>query len=80
MLLETQEDGRELVAAVRRAARAHNLTWEALVPDQFTIDLRAEAAEERAYVAMAAEKARLRDHICATYGLSIRELASLAMP
>ncbi|WP_425230080.1 hypothetical protein [Sphingomonas sp.] len=65
---------------MRRAAALHNLTWEALVPDQFTVDVRAEAAEERAYFAMAAEKARLRDHICATYGISARELASLAMP
>ena len=80
MLLESQEDGHALVAAVRRAAAVHNVTWEALVPDRFTIDLTAEAAEERAYVAMAVEKQRLRDHICATYGLSIRELASLAMP
>lgn len=75
-----QEDGPAIVAAVRRAAAAHNLTWEALVPDQFTVDLSAEAAEERAYLAMTREKERLRDHICATYGLSIRELASLAMP
>lgn len=50
-----------------------------MIPDQFTIDLRAEAAEERAFSAMAAEKERLREHICATYGISIRELASLAM-
>ena len=80
MSLQTLEDGPALVAAVRRAAAVHNLTWEAMVPDQFTINLLAEAAEERAYVAMAAEKTRLREHICATYGISIRELASLAMP
>lgn len=80
MLLQSQEDGPALVAAVRRAAALHNATWEALVPDQFTIDLRAEAAEEQAYLAMAAEKQRLRDHICATYDISVRELASLAMP
>lgn len=80
MLLQSQEDGPALVAVVRRAAALHNATWEALVPDQFTIDLRAEAAEEQAYLAMAAEKQRLRDHICATYGISVRELASLAMP
>ena len=79
MLLETEEDGRDLVAAVRRAAAAHSLSWEAMVPDQFTVNLLAEAAEERAFQAMAAEKARLRAHICATYGLSIRELAGLAM-
>ena len=72
--------GRALVAAVRTAAALHNLTWEALVPDQFTVDLRAEAAEERAYLEMARHKAELREHICATYGISIRELSSLAMP
>ncbi len=77
-MLMQQEDGRELVGAVRRAAATHNMTWEALVPDQFTVNLLAEAAEECAFVAMAAEKARLREHICATYGISIRELASLA--
>lgn len=54
------------------------MTWEALVPDQFTVNLLAEAAEEHAYIAMAAEKERLREHICATYGISIRELSSLA--
>lgn len=79
-MIETQDEARVIVAAVRAAAAAHNGTWEALVPDQFTVDLTAEAAEERAYLAMAAEKARLRDHICETYGISIRELASLAMP
>ena len=79
-MIDTQEDGRTIVAEVRRAAAAHNQSWEALVPDQFTVDLTAEAAEEQAYLVMAAEKARLRDHICQTYGLSIRELASLAMP
>lgn len=80
MSLQSHEDGRELVAAVRRAAMLHNRTWEQLVPDQFTINLLAEAAEEQAYLAMAGEKQRLRDHICDTYGISIRELASLATP
>lgn len=80
MLLETDPDGRELVAAVRRAAAVHNATWEAMVPDHFTVNLLAEAAEEQAYLAMAREKARLRDHICAIYGISARELASLALP
>ena len=69
-----------LVAHVRAAAAVHRVSWEALVPDSFVIDLRMERAEEDAYAAMAAEKAKLRQHICATYGLSIRELASLAMP
>lgn len=80
MLLDTETDGRALVAAVRRAAALHNITWEAMVPDQFTVNMLAEAAEEQAYIAMAGEKARLRDHICATYGISARELASLALP
>ncbi|MFW2830664.1 hypothetical protein [Sphingomonas sp. ID0503] len=71
-------DGKELVAAVRAAARRHNSTWEALVPTSFLINLEHEAAEEAAYAEMAAVKRRLRDHICETYGISIRELASLA--
>ena len=79
MLLQDQEDGHALVAAVRRAAAVHDVSWEAMVPDQFTVNLLAEAAEEQAYVAMADEKRRLREHVCATYGISIRELASLAI-
>lgn len=75
-----EEDGHALVAAVRSAAAVHNVTWEALVPDRFTVNLLAETAEEQAYLAMAVEKQRLREHICETYGISIRELASLAMP
>lgn len=75
-----EQDGPALVAAVRRAAAVHNATWEALVPDHFTVNLLAEDAEEQAFVAMAREKARLREHICATYGISIRELSSLAQP
>jgi hypothetical protein len=71
-------DGRDLVAAVREAAWVHGKTWEALVPDQFTINLAAEADEEMAYAEMAAAKAVLREHICRTYGISIRELSSLA--
>lgn len=73
-------DGRLLVAAVRDAARLHNATWEMLVPDRVTINLAAEAAEEAAYAEMAVAKRALRDHICTVYGISIRELASLAMP
>lgn len=79
MELNTLEDGHTLVGAVRRAAAVHNATWEALVPDQFHVNLLAEEAEEHAYLAMAREKSRLREHICATYGISIRELSSLAM-
>ena len=71
-------DTKELVAAVREAARCHNMTWEALVPDQFAVNFDHEVAEERTYAKMAAAKRALRDHICDTYGLSIRELSSLA--
>jgi len=72
-------EGRVLVATVREAARRHNLTWERLVPDHFTVNLAVEEAEEEAYAEMAAAKRALRDHICEVYGLSARELASLAL-
>jgi uncharacterized Fe-S center protein len=80
MTTDVQHEGHALVAAVRAAARIHNSTWEALVPDSFTVNLSAEIAEEIAYADMAVIKQQLRDHICTTYGISIRELASLAMP
>ena len=80
MIPDDIQHGHQLVEAVREAARAHSQTWEALVPDAFTINLAAEEAEERAYAAMAVVKRALRDHICAVYGISIRELSSLAMP
>jgi hypothetical protein len=73
-------DGHSLVEQVRVAARLHNRTWEAMVPDQFTVNLAAEAAEEAAYAEMARRKRALRDHICDTYGISVRELTSLALP
>jgi hypothetical protein len=73
-----QDEARELVDAVRVAARVHAESWEALVPDRFVVNLAAEASEEAAFDAMAAVKRRLRDHICETYGVSIRELANLA--
>jgi hypothetical protein len=73
-------DGKQLVAAVRNAARRHNLTWEMLVPDAHRVDSAHEEAEELAYAEMAAAKSALRDHICETYGITARELASLAMP
>jgi hypothetical protein len=73
-------DGKELVEEVRKAARLHNTTWEALVPDAYRVDVAHEAAEELAYAEMAAAKRTLRDHICATYGITVRELASLAAP
>ncbi len=71
-------DPKALVAAVRNAAQRHNTTWEALVPDTLRVDFAHEEAEELAYAEMAAAKTALRDHICETYGLSIRELTSLA--
>jgi hypothetical protein len=73
-----EEQGRALVAEVRAAATRHRLTWEAMVPDPHTVDLAHEPAEEAAYAEMAQVKRRLRDHICATYGLSVGELISLA--
>lgn len=73
-------EAQRLVAAVRAAARIHDATWESLVPDPFTVNAAAEEAEEAAYAEMAAAKRLLRDHICRTYGISIRELSSLAMP
>lgn len=72
--------GADLVAAVREAARRHNVTWAAMVPDSFRLNPDAEEAEELAYAEMATRKRALRDHICATYGISIDELSSLAMP
>ena len=74
------DEARRLVEMVRAAARRHNATWEMLVPDRITINLDAEAAEEEAYAEMAEAKRQLRDHICQVYGISIRELASLARP
>ena len=53
MTLVEETAGRALVDQVRAAARAHNSTWEAMIPDAFTIDLAAEAAEEAAYTIMA---------------------------
>jgi hypothetical protein len=74
------DEAKALVVAVRAAAERHNLTWDALIPDRFTVNAAAEAAEDAAYDEMAQAKRALRDHICATYGISIDELSSLAMP
>lgn len=76
----TISEAHERVAAVRAAAAIHRSTWEALVPNQFDVNLSAEMAEEAAYTEMAKAKAALRAHICETYGISVRELSSLAMP
>ena len=78
--MEQKRNGKALVAAVREAARRHNTTWEALVPDHFTIDIDHEDAEEEAYAEMARAKTALRDHICETYGISMRELSNLTTP
>lgn len=79
-VMMTSMTGPELVAEVRAAAALHRMTWEAMVPTSFIVNAEAEAAEEDAYRDMAEAKRRLRDHICETYGISVRELASLAMP
>ena len=76
----TISEAHECVAAVRAAETAHRATWEALVPNQFDVNLSAESAEETAYAEMARAKAALREHIRQTYGISVRELSSLAMP
>ena len=73
-------EAHQLVAAVRAAASVHQSSWEALIPNRFEVNLEAEDAEEEAYSEMALKKAELRQHICATYGISIRELSSLATP
>jgi hypothetical protein len=74
------DEASKLVAAVRAAAHNHNTTWDALVPNPFVVNLDAEEAEEAAYADMAAAKRALRRHICDTYGISARELSSLALP
>jgi hypothetical protein len=76
----TTTPAHDLVGKVRAAAREHQSTWEMLVPNRFEVNLDAEEAEEEAYLEMARHKKALRQHICDTYGLSIRELASLATP
>lgn len=75
---ERQSEAQALVAAVRRAARRHGLAWEAMVPDSTTFNPAAEAREEEAFADMAIAKSALRRHICDTYGITLRELASLA--
>ena len=80
MIDDTTTLAHQLVGAVRAAAAIHKSTWEALVPNRFEVNLEAEEAEEEAYTEMARHKAALRRHICETYGLSVRELASLATP
>ena len=71
-------EAKQLVETVREASRRHNQSWENLVPNAFGVDFAHEEAEDLAYAEMAAAKRALRDHICETYGITIRELASLA--
>lgn len=77
---DMEKEGRRLVQAVRDAALRHATSWDALVPNSFAINLEAESAEEVAYADMALAKRALRDHICTVYGISLRELSSLATP
>lgn len=72
------EEARNLVAAVREAAAVHRIAWGELVPSPHEVNHAAEPAEEAAYLEMEAAKQRLRDHICALYGISHAELCSLA--
>jgi hypothetical protein len=71
------EEARDLVAAVRDAAVRHRIAWGELVPTPHLVNHHAEDAEEAAYAEMEAAKQRLRDHICALYGISAAELCSL---
>ncbi|PXA85167.1 hypothetical protein DMC47_38135 [Nostoc sp. 3335mG] len=75
---DTQREGRELVGEVREAAARHKVSWGLLVPSPHVVDLGAEHVEEMAYQDMTQAKCRLRDHICATYGITAAELCSLA--
>lgn len=72
------EEGRALVKAVRDAAALHRIAWGELVPTPHHVNHAAEAAEDAAYDEMEAAKQRLRDHICALYGITPAELCSLA--
>jgi len=71
------KQGKELVAAVRDAAARHRIAWGELVPAVDVVNHHAEDAEDAAWVEMEAAKQRLRDHICAHYGISPGELCSL---
>ena len=75
---QTKDEGQALVEAVRAAARAHGVSWQAMVPSSFVVNADAEADEDVAFAAMADAKRRLRAHVLATYGVSIGELANLA--
>jgi hypothetical protein len=78
IMTETEREGRDLVADVREAAARHKVSWGLLVPTPHVVDLGAEHVEEMAFQDMAKAKRRLREHICATYGLTVAELCSLA--
>ena len=72
-------EARALVAAVRAAVLRHRRAWSALVPDHATLNLDAEADEERAFLDMTLAKGALRDHLAATYGMPARDLMDLAI-
>ena len=77
-MTETEREGRDLVAEVRGAAARHKISWGLLVPSATLVDRDAEHLEETAWQDLAEAKRRLRDHICATYGITAAELCSLA--
>lgn len=72
------EEGQKLVAEVRAAAARHRIAWGELVPTAHLVNHAAEAAEDAAYAEMEAAKQKLRDHICALYGITAAELCSLS--
>ena len=73
------QEGRILVTVVREAAKKHNVTWGMLVPAPDKVNDSAEPIEEAAFQELAAAKHELRQHICETYGISVTELANLAI-
>lgn len=50
-----------------------------LVPARDKVNDSAEPIEEAAFQELAAAKHELRQHICETYGISVTELANLAI-
>ena len=73
------QEGRILVTVVREAAKKHNVTWGMLVPAPDKVNDWAEPIEEAAFQELAVAKHELRQHICETYGISVTELANLAI-
>ena len=73
------QEGRILVTFIREAAKKHNVTWGMLVPAPDKINDWAEPIEEAAFRELAAAKHELRQHICEMYGISVTQLANLAI-